>query len=140
MSSPVNDKIKNPYLVGVDGAHALLSARVCSQLEQFLGRELAALRTRLRGVDQEAAFGLMALREAALRWVPPEEQQAANSEERTSQLREWLSTTEAADHLRVSRRAVGQAITRQRLPAVKVGREWRVRRADVEEYGAARAA
>lgn len=138
----MTDRIPNPYLIGSRGPHALLSAHVCWVLERQLGRELAALRTRLRGVDQESAYALIAVTAAAASFVPPEEQLVVDRAEQAtgSVSPEWLSTAEAAELLAVGRRAIGQAIARNRLPAVKTGREWRICRTDLETYKNASAA
>ena len=85
------------------------------------------------------AYALMAVREAALGFVPPEEQQVVDLEEQAAPL-EWLSTAEAAELLGVGRRAIGQAVARLQLPATRVGRCWRISRSDLDEYRALRAA
>lgn len=125
----------NPFVIGAEGPGAHLPARVCRVLQHELGRELLALRVRARGVDQEVAYAVMAIQQASAAVVPVEEQVSGFVEEVTGDL--YMSTTEVADRLRISRRAVGQAIARGRLPATKVGRAWRVRSTDVQNYRAA---
>jgi excisionase family DNA binding protein len=130
----VRQTIANPYVVGRGGLEARLSARVCHVLEAKLGPALANLRTHTRGVDQETAYALMAVREVAMSFVPPEEQAVVATSEQAAVL-EWLDTSEAADLMGLrTPRAVTQAIARGRLPAVKVGRAWRIRRTDIEHY------
>jgi excisionase family DNA binding protein len=132
---------QNPHLIGTAGPAAVLPARVCRVLQVELGAELAALRTRARGVDQEVAFALMAVAAAAAGFVPPEEQKVAPGEEQAALLTQvWLSTGQAGVALGITRRAVGQAITRRHLPAVRVGRNWRVRATDIDDYRTAHAA
>ncbi len=133
----------NPHLIGTTGPAAVLPARVCRVLEHELGRELATLRTRARGVDQEVAYALIALATAAATYVPPEEQMVAESSEQAAESRhpqEWVSATRAAELLGVGSRAVVQAIARGRLPATRIGREWRLLSTDVENYRNARVA
>ena len=125
----------NPFLIGVSGPGVLLPARVCRVLQHELGRELSALRVRARGVDQETAYALMAIQLASAALVPVEEHVSRPVEEPPE---DWyMSTTEVAERLHVSRRAIGQAIARGTLPATKVGRAWRVRSTDVQNYRAA---
>jgi excisionase family DNA binding protein len=45
---------------------------------------------------------------------------------------EMLTAREAADLLRVSPQTIASYIKQQKLPAVKVGRSWLIRRAEVE--------
>ena len=47
---------------------------------------------------------------------------------------ELLTCEEAAAHLRLHVRTVGRLLTQGTLPGVKVGRQWRLRRADLEAY------
>ncbi len=55
--------------------------------------------------------------------------------------RELLTCEEAAAYLRVHPRTVGRLLKEGRLPGVKVGRQWRLRRADLDAHlsGGARA-
>lgn len=129
----VVDVAVNPYLAGVSGPSAVLDARVCRLLEVQFGAELRELRTRLRGVDQEAAFQLLALRQASDAFVPVEEQKLAASPEHAPAL-EWLGTGHVAELLGVGPRGVVQAASRGRLLGHKVDGRWRFRRSDVERY------
>ena len=45
---------------------------------------------------------------------------------------ELLTTEEAAAYLRLHPRTISRLIKQGELPGVKVGRQWRVRRADLE--------
>ena len=47
---------------------------------------------------------------------------------------ELLTCEEAAAYLRVHQRTVGRLLTAGRLPGVKVGRQWRLRKADLDAY------
>jgi excisionase family DNA binding protein len=124
----------NPFLLGEAGPSAILPPRVCRLLEVRFSAELARLRTDARGVDQETAFALMAVRAASAAFVPLEEQVVAGKPEQRPRS-EWLSTGQAAELLGLKgSRGVVQAISRETLPAVKVGDRWRLNRADVERY------
>ena len=48
--------------------------------------------------------------------------------------RELLTCEEAAAYLRVHPRTVGRRLKEGKLPGVKVGRQWRLRRADLDAY------
>ena len=45
-----------------------------------------------------------------------------------------LTCEEAAAHLRLHVRTVGRLLNQGKLPGVKVGRQWRLRRADLDAY------
>ena len=45
-----------------------------------------------------------------------------------------MTCEEAAAYLRVHERTVGRLLKRGELPGVKVGRQWRLRRADLDAY------
>jgi len=47
---------------------------------------------------------------------------------------ELLTCEEAASHLRLHVRTVGRLLKQGTLPGVKVGRQWRLRRADLDAY------
>jgi excisionase family DNA binding protein len=49
---------------------------------------------------------------------------------------EFLTTTQAAALVGVKVRAIQAAISSGRLPAVKMGRDWMMSRADVEAFAA----
>lgn len=48
-----------------------------------------------------------------------------------------LTADETADYLKVSKATIWQWCRSGRLPAVKIGRQWRIRRKDLEEMLAA---
>lgn len=127
------------YVIGAQGPAVVVPARVAAWLESKAN--LSALRVRARGSDAEVDAVLVALRVAALAWrtsatgsdVEPTPEAARGSEQ-------WLSTSKAADLLGITDRAVRLAIREGRLEAVQVAGRWRVSRANVEHYRAARAA
>jgi excisionase family DNA binding protein len=45
---------------------------------------------------------------------------------------EILTTEQAAKYLKVSERTIRMMLTQGRLPGAKIGRAWRVRRADLD--------
>ena len=47
---------------------------------------------------------------------------------------ELLTCEEAATHLRLHVRTVGRLLNQGKLPGVKVGRQWRLRRVDLDAY------
>ena len=47
---------------------------------------------------------------------------------------ELLTCEEAAAYLRVHPRTVTRLLTAGKLPGVKIGRQWRLRKADLEAY------
>ena len=124
-------------ILGEDGSAVVLSARTAAWLERYA--DLTALRVRVRGTDPAISRDLEDLRLAALSWRSSATGTAVATTEELPPSSKWLSTAQAADLLGVSRRGIGQAITRRQLPATRVGRVWRVSRADVEHYRAARA-
>jgi excisionase family DNA binding protein len=48
--------------------------------------------------------------------------------------KEWLSVSDICDYMRVSSYVVTSLLRSGELPGVKVGREWRVARVDLEEW------
>lgn len=48
--------------------------------------------------------------------------------------KQWLSVADVAGYMGVSAHVVTSMIRSGHFPAVKFGREWRVARADLEEY------
>ena len=53
--------------------------------------------------------------------------------------RELLTCEEAAAYLRVHPRTVGRLLKEGKLPGVKVGRQWRLRKADLDAHLSGRA-
>lgn len=126
------------YLVGVQGAAAVVPGRVAAWLERH--GHLNELRARARGGDPEIDAALVALRIAALTWRASATGTEDAPEPEVGPRSEWLSTTTAAGHLGITDRAVRLAISQGRLPAEQVDGRWRISREDTEHYRAARAA
>lgn len=136
----MNDQWTRPvegYVHGEHGRVVIIPGRVAAWLERHLG--LNEVRINTRGTDAEVSNVLMAIHLAALEWrsaatgtvtVAPAEP-ASTSEA-------WVTTTQAADLLAVSDRAIRKAIAEDRLPATRVGNAWRISREEVEHFRAAR--
>lgn len=100
--------------------------------------ELRGARISARGDDPEVYAVLAALHRAALTWrtsatgspTPPPPEVTTPSK--------WMSTSQAAQRLGVTDRAIRNAISSGRLPAQSVDGRWRITREDIEHYRAAR--
>ncbi len=116
----------------------LISARTAAWLERYGG--MTSLRVRVRGIDPAISAELEQLREAAMSWRGSSTgtDEATRQEPATSS--KWLSSTQAADLLGVTSRAVVKAIDRGALQGARVGNRWRISREDVEHYREARTA
>jgi len=127
------------YVHGVAGPVVVVPARVCAWLERYA--RLNEVRIQNRGADAEVDAVLVALRLAALTWrnaatgTP-----VAVKPEATADLNQWLSTTQAADILYITDRAVRLAIAEKRLPATQVNGRYRIAREDIQHFAAAKAA
>lgn len=127
------------YIHGVDAPVVVIPARVCAWLERHA--RLNEVRIRERGSDPEVDAVLVALRLAALTWrTAATGSPVAAKPEAPADLNQWLSTTQAADILYITDRAVRLAISEKRLPATLVNGRWRITREDIRHFAAARAA
>ena len=129
---------RSPHLIGVDGPAVTVPARIAAVLEGHA--DLSALRVRTRGVDPEASSVLEALRYAAMSWRSTATGTARAPEPEPAASSRWLSTTQAADLLGLTPRAVVKAIAQGKLPATRVGNRHRISREDLEHYRAAKPA
>lgn len=127
------------YVHGVDAPVVIIPARVCAWLERHA--HLNEVRIRERGYDPEVDAVLVALRLAALAWRATATGTAvAAKPEAPTDLKQWMSTTEAADILYITDRAVRLAIQEDRLKATNVNGRWRITREDIQHFAAAKAA
>lgn len=127
------------YVHGVDAPVVVVPARVCAWLERHA--RLNEVRVENRGADPEVDAVLVALRLAALTWrTSATGTPVAAKPEPATDLNQWLSTTQAADILYITDRAVRLAISEKRLPATQVNGRWRITREDVQHFAAAKAA
>lgn len=120
------------------GEVVVVPARVASWLLRHAA--LDRIRAEVRGADPEVDAVLVALRVAGLYWRASATGSVVAPEPEAGALSQWLSTTQAADRLGITDRAVRLAISERRLPAEQVAGRWRITREDVEHYRAARAA
>jgi excisionase family DNA binding protein len=126
------------YIHGVSAPIVIVPARVATWLERYAG--LNDLRIRARGNDPEVDSVLQALHRAALHWrttVTGSDQAPAPEEPAQSK---WMGTTEAAEALGITDRAVRLAITQNRLNATNLNGRYRVAPEDIEHFRAAKAA
>jgi excisionase family DNA binding protein len=111
----------------------VVPARIAALLVRRLG--LAAFARDARGIDPELDAVLVALRDAGYRWAaargcsPATEHDAGDDVEARSP---WMTTTEAAQRLGVTRQAIRKAIAAGRLPAQRLGDRWVVDPTDIE--------
>lgn len=127
------------YIHCVGAPVVVIPARVCAWLERHA--RLNEVRIRERGSDPEVDAVLVALRLAALTWrTTATGTPVAAKPEPASELNQWLSTTQAADILYITDRAVRLAISEKRLPATFVNGRWRITREDTQHFAAAKAA
>lgn len=126
------------YLHGLAGVEVTVPGRVAAILESRC--KLTELRVALRGIDPEVDEALMAITLAAHHWRNSATGRATPAEPEVTPRSEWVSTTEAADILYITTRAVRLAITENRLNATRVGKSYRINREDLEHYKAARRA
>lgn len=126
------------YIHGVAAPIVIVPARVATWLERYAG--LNDLRIRARGNDPEVDSVLQALHRAALHWrttVTGTNQAPAPEEPAQSK---WYSTTEAAERLGITDRAVRLAITQKRMGATNLNGRWRITSEDIAHFKAAKAA
>ncbi|MDP9466822.1 MAG: helix-turn-helix domain-containing protein [Actinomycetota bacterium] len=132
------------FLHDQPGPVVVVTARVAAWLD---ARGLSALRVNARGVDAEVDAVLAALHYAALSWrtsltsaQPEVEPEVAGPDVGDAPGLAWVSSTQAADLLGITDRAVRLAMESGRLPAEKVDGRWRVAREDLEHFRAGRRA
>lgn len=125
------------FVHGVGGPVAIVPGRIAALLHDRFG--LGRLRTEIRGQDAELDSVLVALGVAAGAWrTSVTGRKEAVQPEPVAASDQWVTTTSAAGLLGITDRAVRLAIQDQRLPAENHQGRWRITRADVEHYRAAR--
>ena len=130
---------RRSWRIKVTDSSSIVTGRVAAILHERL--DLAGLRQSALGRDPELYDQLLSLHEAALDWRTSATGSAvAPSAEVPRTSKEWMSTTEAADLLGITSRAVRLAIGKGALEATEVGRSYRITREAIEHYRAARAA
>ncbi len=141
MSSPTRWG-REHFLHDQPGPVVVVPARVAAWLDQH---GMAALRVNARGIDAEVDAVMSALHFAALSWRTATSAQAEVDAEVPGSIAEdapslMVNTTKAAELLSISTRAVRLAVEAGRLPAEKVGGQWRINLEDVEHFRAGRRA
>lgn len=118
---------------------AIVPARICHWLvDRF---NLDAVSSEIRGQDKELDMCLIGIRLGAVDWrTSGHGTSTPATREAARELSQWVSTATAAGLIGITTRAVCLAIQQHRLPAEWVEGRWRIARADVEHYRAARAA
>lgn len=134
----MNTKWRPPeaYVHGVDGPVVTVPARIAAWLDHRL--QMARLRAEIRGRDSELDSVLVAMAVAAAAWRTSATGSADTPGPPIGSHSGWLTTSEAAQRLGVTDRAIRIAIATERLPAEKVGDRWQIAAEDVEHYMAAR--
>jgi len=126
------------HYVHADGAVVIVPARVAAWLSRHA--RLDELRAQVRGADAEVDNVLVALAVASATWRTSATGSTHAPEPEVRALSPWMSSTQAADLLGITSRAVRLAIGEERLPAEQVDGRWRITREDVEHYRAGRQA
>lgn len=125
------------YVHGVGAPVVVIPGRVAAWMDERL--QLGRLRSQLRGVDSELDSVLVAVSVAAAAWrISATGTSVASQPEPTASSPQWLSSTQAADLLGVTDRAIRKAIADRRLPAIQIFGRHRVSREDLEHYRARR--
>ncbi len=126
------------YVHGIDGAVVIVPGRVAAWLTQQLG--LDRLRSEVRGMDAEVDHVLIGLAVAASDWRASAYGTSPRNTPELAPKSSWLTTTEVADLLDMTDRAIRLACQSGRLPAERVGDRWQISREQFEHYRAARKA
>jgi excisionase family DNA binding protein len=124
------------------GPVAVIPGQICAKLDKLL--RLRKVHGQIRGQDAELDQALVAIRLAGSAYrqsasvgtvSTPQEEPVSQSK---SQLNDTLGTTEAANLLHMTRRAVSKECKQKRLPATFVGGRYRITHQDLAEYMAER--
>ncbi|MDQ0865723.1 helix-turn-helix domain-containing protein [Arthrobacter globiformis] len=125
------------YVHGLNGPVVVIPARVCAWLERYA--RLNEVRIQERGSDPEVDAVLVAVRLAALTWrTTATGTPVAAKPEVDPDLKQWMSTGQAADKLGITDRAVRLAIQEQRLHANNINGRWRITQEDLQHFTAAK--
>lgn len=117
--------------------------RLTAEMAGWLSKrpEFRALRVAARGAHPGAYAYLTAVGVLGQNWCSSQARTPlTNTDEQASESKTWVTSSEAADLLKVGPRAVQQAVARGRLKARKVDGVWRIEREDLAHYRATRAA
>lgn len=125
------------YIHGVGSPSVVVPGRVAAWLESH---GLNELRIVARGADAEVDNVLVAIRTAAMAWRAAATGSKQAPEPEVTRESKWYSTTEAAERLGITDRAVRLAIQEKRLHATNLDGRWRINTEDIEHFKAAKAA
>ncbi|WP_189016033.1 helix-turn-helix domain-containing protein [Paenarthrobacter histidinolovorans] len=126
------------YVHGINAPVVIVPARIAAWLERNAG--LNQIRINARGADPEVDSVLNALRLAALTWRTAATGSPQAPEPEAARESKWYSTTDAAERLGITDRAVRLAIQEKRLHATNLDGRWRISTEDIEHFKAAKAA
>ncbi|MEV7762255.1 helix-turn-helix domain-containing protein [Curtobacterium flaccumfaciens] len=121
-------------VVGVSGPEVIVSGRSAAWLLRYAG--LNEYHLDHRGEDAEIDETLVALKVAALSWRNTATGTADAPKAELNAQSDWLSTTQAADALAMTDRAIRKAIRENRLKATTVGRAYRINREQLAHFKA----
>ncbi len=137
-SEPLPARDPKHYVHGIDGAVVIVPGRVAAWLTQQLG--LDRLRSEVRGMDAQVDHVLIGLAVAASAWRASAYGTTPRNTPEPEPKSSWLTTTEVADLLNLTDRAIRSACRSGRLHAERVGDRWQISREHFEHYRAARKA
>ena len=126
------------YVHGVHAPVVIVPARIAAWLERHAS--LNEVRIRSRGADPEVDAVLAALRLAALTWRTAVTGSTNAPEPELPPQSKYYSTSEAAERLGITDRAVRLAIAQNRLNATNLHGRWRITPEDIAHFKAAKAA
>lgn len=126
------------YVHGIGAPVVVVPGRVAAWLERHT--DLRRIRAGVRGQDPEIDAVLLALTVAAAAWRTSATGTKDADRPEVDPPCKQMSTSQAADLLGVTSRAIRQAVHEGRLTAERVGYRWLLDREDVEHYRARRAA
>lgn len=114
----------------------MVPSRVAALIDREM--DMHALRIRARANDPEVYEVLLSLHEVALAWrssaVAGTEEDTRPEPKRGLEQTKQLTSTEAADHLGVTDRAIRKAIHEGRLAASKTGSKWLIDREELAHF------
>lgn len=141
MSRPAAPRPARPadhYLHGLNGPNVLVPGRVWHFLERYCGA--AEFQRRVRGRDAEVDNVLEALHAATVYWSASVNGTTVRQQAEIAPKSQQLSTTQAADLLGITDRAVRTACQSKRLVAERVNGRWQIDREALAHFRANRAA
>lgn len=130
--------IRPPETYIVPAGSVVVPARIARLL---MVKILDSYRARVRGVDPELDTILTALDLAGRRWAAQRADRGtpvAATAEPVEPSNEWFTTTQAADVLGITSRAVRKALAEKKLTGFQRGGQWWIAREELAHYRATR--